>query len=201
MKIKNIVFDVGNVLVRYDPTYIIAKSFPAHPDQASLVQGIFKHQTWLDLNLGIISEAQALQEYHERLGLELEHLQQMAHITRESLTPIAGSFELLRRLHTSYQLYALTDNTHEIMAHLQERYDFWPLFRGVVVSARIGHLKPSREIYDHLLTSYQLNPKETVFMDDMPNNVHGAKEMGMFAIQFENTEQAIAALKELGIKI
>ncbi len=199
--VKNIVFDVGNVLVRYDPALIIAKSFPEHPDQNALVQGIFKHQTWLDLNLGYITEAQAIQEYHSRLGLEIERLQKLAHITKESLIPVPGSFELLRRLYSNYPLYALTDNTHEIMAHLQERYDFWPLFKGVVVSAKIGHLKPSKEIFNYLLSTYRLNPAETLFLDDILKNIEGAKLMGMHAIQFENTEQAIAALKDFGVML
>ncbi|MBS0286112.1 MAG: HAD family phosphatase [Proteobacteria bacterium] len=199
MRIKNIVFDVGNVLVRYDPVYIIAKSFPEHPNQATLVQEIFKHETWLALNLGYITEAQALLEYHSRLGLEIERLQQMAQITKESLTPIAGAQKLLRTLHGNYPLYALTDNTHEIMAYLRARYDFWPLFKGVVVSAHIGHLKPSAEIYRHLLKTYQLSPEETLFLDDVIKNIEGAKAVGIQAVQFKDTEQIIEELKRLGV--
>ncbi|MBS0289945.1 MAG: HAD family phosphatase [Proteobacteria bacterium] len=201
MSIKNIVFDVGNVLVRYDPDFIIGKAFPWHPDRAQLVQGIFKHETWLALNRGQITEPQALEEYALRLGLEFEQLVSMIQIAKESLTPIAGSVELLRRLHTGYRLYALTDNTHEIMTYLQMRYDFWPLFKGVVMSAQIGHLKPSQEIFKHLLNTYQLNPNETLFLDDISHNVAAAKNLGFEAIVFENTEQAIAQMKLLGIII
>ncbi len=201
MTIKNIVFDVGNVLVRYDPSFIIAKSFPGHPDHESLVEGIFKHQTWLDLNLGLVTESQALQEYQSRLNLEIELLQQMALHTKESLVPLPGSFELLRQLSMHYDMYALTDNTHDIMAYLQDRYDFWPIFKGIVVSAVVGHLKPSKEIYHHLLSTYDLVPEETLFLDDMPRNIEGAKQMGMQAILFESAEQAIIELKKLGIKL
>src|SRR5262245_4484840 len=95
--IKNIVFDVGNVLLRYDPAYIVAKSFPEHTAPQSLIEGIFGHQTWLNLGLGLITETQAIDEYHARLGLEIGRLQQLAAIIKESLTPIPGSAELLKK--------------------------------------------------------------------------------------------------------
>lgn len=202
MKVKNVVFDVGNVLVRYDPAHIVANVFPHHPDHDLLINGIFKHQTWLDLNLGRITEAQALKEYQKRLNLELSHLEHMAEFTKNSLTPLPGSFELLQRLHhNQYPLYALTDNTHEIMAHLTARYDFWPLFKGVVVSASVGHLKPSKEIFHHLLSTYQLTPEETVFLDDLEKNIEGARSMGMQGILFKDANQAMEQLRQLGIKL
>ncbi len=199
--IKNIVFDVGNVLVRYDPDFIVSCAFPAHEDPKALVQGIFKHQTWYELNLGQISEQQAIKEYHSRLGLEIEQLENLAQIVKESLIPIPGSIELLKQLHSTYPLYALTDNTHEIMAYLKQRYDFWPLFNGVVVSASIGHLKPSKEIFHHLLSTYQLVAHETLFLDDIARNVEGARNVGIKAILFENTEQTVNEMKQMGILV
>ncbi len=201
MVIKNIVFDVGNVLVRYDPDFIVTCAFPTHEDPKALVNGIFKHQTWYELNLGHISESEALKEYHSRLGLELAQLENMAQIIKESLVPIPGGIELLKQLHATYPLYALTDNTHEIMAYLQQRYDFWPLFKGIVVSASLGHLKPSKEIFQHLLNTYQLVAHETLFLDDIARNVEGARNVGIHAIQFENTEQTVNELKQFGILV
>ncbi len=201
MVIKNIVFDVGNVLVRYDPDFIVSCAFPAHEDPKTLVNGIFKHQTWYELNLGHITESDALKEYHSRLGIPLDQLESMAQIIKESLVPIPGGIELLKQLHATYPLYALTDNTHEIMAYLQQRYDFWPLFKGVVVSASLGHLKPSKEIFDYLLNTYELVADETLFLDDIARNVEGARKVGIQAIQFETTDQAIHEMKQMGILV
>ena len=186
---------MGNVLVRYDPHFIVTVAFPKHPDHASLVQAIFKHKTWYELNLGHITEHEAIQEYHSRLGLEIASLENMASIVRESLTLLPGSIELVKSLHPTHDLYALTDNTNEIMVYLRKRYDFWPLFKGVVVSANVGHLKPSPEIFQHLLKTYQLIPQETLFIDDMARNVQGAKEVGIEAIVFSNIEQCKDDLK------
>lgn len=200
MAIQNIVFDVGNVLVRWDPQSIIEQVFPEQENQVALMQSIFKHQTWYELNLGTLSEKEAIAHYHQRLGLDRYRLESMLQVVKESLLPIPGSFELLQRLYDlAFPLYALTDNTHDIMAYLKTKYRFWPLFKGVVVSAEIGHLKPSQEIYHYLLEHYQLKPQETLFLDDLAANVEGARKVGMAAIQFTSPAQCIQALKDYQI--
>jgi putative hydrolase of the HAD superfamily len=203
MNIKNIVFDVGNVLVHYDPAAIIKQCFPEENEQkqALLVQSIFKQQTWYDLNLGLITEAQAIQRYHNELGIEIAQLRHLVETVKVSLTPLDG-INLLQTLHSNdYPLYALTDNTLEIMAYLKKRYDFWPLLQGVVVSADIGYLKPAKEIYQQLLTEYDLVPAQTLFIDDMPKNVEGAIACGLQAIQYLNVDQCIAELRSRGVRV
>jgi putative hydrolase of the HAD superfamily len=166
------------------------------------MQQLFKSQIWYDLNLGFISEADAIQRYQSNLGIEQERLRQLMWKVKESLIPIEGSFELLEKLYrASVPLYALTDNTHEIMAYLKMKYDFWRMFQGVVVSAEVGYLKPSKFIYDHLINTYQLIPSETLFIDDHPPNVEGAKAVNMQAIVFENAEKCEYDLQEFRILI
>jgi len=195
-KIKNIVFDVGNVLVRWDPRFIISQAFPQHHNPAELATALFKNQIWLNLNLGLITEQEALRHYQQQFGFENHELQNLMEIAKASLTPIEESINLLKSLQQDFELYALTDNTKAIMAYLTQKYDFWPVFQGIVVSAEVGHLKPSQEIYQHLLSTYQLIAKETVFIDDYLINVEGARKMGIHAIQFQNTQQCILELQK-----
>ncbi len=200
MTYKNIVFDVGNVLVRWDPQGIIHHVFPEHTSPHQLMLKIFKDQTWYDLNLGTINEKEAIDRYHQQLGIDVPRLEYLLQAVKESLNLIPGSVELLRRLyHKPFNLYALTDNTIEIMAYLKNKYDFWLLFKGIVVSAEIGYLKPSQEIYHYLLEHHQLKAHETVFIDDVSANVAGAKAMGIESIQFTQLEECIEALRELKI--
>lgn len=200
MAYKNIVFDVGNVLIRWDPQGIIDEVFPCHDDPTELMLNIFKHQTWYDLNLGTINEQQAIIRYHQRLGIDIASLETLLYAVKESLIPIPGTAELLQRLSNKpFDLYALTDNTHEIMKYLKSKYHFWPLFKGIVVSAEIGYLKPANEIYHYLLKHYDLKAHETVFIDDHKPNVLGAKAVGIEAIQFFNITQCIDELRELQI--
>jgi putative hydrolase of the HAD superfamily len=200
MTYKNIVFDVGNVLVRWDPQGIIDHVFPEHTSPHQLMLNIFKDQTWYDLNLGSINEREAIYRYHQQLGIDATQLEYLLQTVKESLSLISGSVELLERLYNKpYNLYALTDNTVEIMAYLKNKYSFWPLFKGIVVSAEIGYLKPSKEIYHYLLEHHKLQAHETVFIDDVSANVEGAKAIGIEAIQFTHIKECIEALRDLKI--
>lgn len=200
MPIKNIVFDVGNVLFRWDPLSVVLHTFPDVSDPHELAKLIFKHQIWFDLNLGHINEAQAIALYRARFTEHQPHFNKLMDNVRDSLLPLYESIALLKHLNNHYSLYALTDNTIEIMAYLKSHYDFWPLFKGIVVSAEVGQLKPSEEIYRHLLDTYSIHPHETLFIDDHLPNVLGAQKVGIQAIQFHSIEQCLEDLKRLGIR-
>ncbi|MCD6048425.1 MAG: superfamily hydrolase [Gammaproteobacteria bacterium] len=196
MPIKNIVFDVGNVLVRWDPVWIIENTFASYENKEKRLQQIFNSGIWADLNLGKFSETETIEIYHQKFGIEQTKLQRLMETVKHSLTPLPGSFEFFNELHEAgYHLYLLTDNVHEIVSHLKARYDFWHKVKGAVVSAEIGHLKPSAEIYQHLLRTHDLIPHETVFFDDLAKNIEGAKKHGIHGIQFTDAEQARQALK------
>ncbi len=197
MAIKNVVFDIGNVLVTWDPSGIVARFFPEHPEHAALTQAIFKSKTWLDLNKGFITETQAIAHYN-KLMPEIEKIQfeKLMVYVKESLTPVQGSFELLDNLYQSQiPLYSITDNVKEIVDYLKIKYDFWGKFKDVVVSADIGYLKPAQEIYLHLLQRNKLIPSETLFIDDYLSNVEGAQKVGMQAFQFTDAIACAAKLK------
>ncbi|MDA3140360.1 HAD-IA family hydrolase, partial [Vibrio metschnikovii] len=85
--------------------------------------------------------------------------------------------------------------------HLKTAYTFWGLFDGAIVSAEVGLLKPQREIYLSLLSQYDLNAAETIFIDDMLYNVQGAESVGIKGIQFESAFQCEQALKSLGAQL
>lgn len=192
--IKNIIFDIGNVIVKWQPAEVVAKLFP-NENAAELTQAIFKSQIWYDLNLGKFSELEAINKLHLSLNIDIQQLNHLMYEIKESLLPVDDSFDLLTNLTQTYSLYALTDNVHEIVSYLKNKYEFWNVFKGIVVSAEVGFLKPMQEIYSHLIELYQLNPAESIFIDDLLDNVNGAKSVGMHGIQFLDTAQCIRDLK------
>lgn len=200
MTIKNIVFDVGNVLVQWNPLLITARSFPERTDHVELAQRIFKSAVWTNLNLGKISESEAIEQYLNIFKFNKKQLQVLMQTVKETQLPITGSIELLKNLHAAkFSLYALTDNVKEIVSYLQQKYDFWPLLKGIVVSAEVGFLKPSPSIYQYLLNTYQLKPAETVFIDDHLPNIEGARKMGMYGIHFIDTALCLQELEKIGV--
>ncbi|ANQ21850.1 HAD family hydrolase [Vibrio natriegens] len=199
--IKNVVFDIGNVVVRWAPLEIVRLTFGNIDSAEEKVKSIFQSDTWLDLNKGIISESEAKLQYQQLLGFSELDCERLFYYVKQTQILIYGSVELIRRVKAAgYRVFALTDNVHEIVSYLKETYAFWNLFEGAAVSAELGLLKPQSEIYQSLLTQYELKASETVFIDDMPYNVEGAKTVGMAAIQFENARECEADLKSLGLK-
>ncbi|EGR1221253.1 TPA: HAD family hydrolase [Vibrio parahaemolyticus] len=199
-QIKNVVFDVGNVLVRWSPPEIVRLTFGHSVDAEQMAKRLFSNKIWLDLNKGLISEEEVIHRYQQELDLTAEECCCFFYYVKQTQIQLFGSVELLQKVkQAGYGVYALTDNVVEIVEHLKSTYNFWPLFDGAIVSAEVELLKPQPEIYQALLSRYDLNPSETVFLDDMPYNVEGAKQVGMAAIQFENASQCESELKEMGL--
>ena len=199
--IKNVVFDIGNVLVRWATLEIVRLTFGDSPSIEDKAKSIFQSDIWLNLNKGLLSENGAKAQYHEVLGLTELECDRLFYYVKQTQILIYGSVELLRRCKSAgYTVFALTDNVHEIVSHLKASYTFWDLFEGAIVSAEVGLLKPQPEIYESLLSQYGLKASETVFIDDMPYNVEGAESVGIKAIQFESAVQCEKALKSLGVQ-
>ena len=198
--IKNVVFDIGNVIVRWAPLEIVRLTFGEVKTAEQLAKSIFQSETWLALNRGSISESVAKAQYKQSLGLSDMECERLFYYVKQTHLLIFGSVELLKRLKSAgYNVYALTDNVHEIVEHLKSEYTFWSLFDGAVVSAEVGLLKPQAEIYQWLLNHHKLEAPETVFIDDMPYNVEGAKAVGIAGVRFQNAAQCEEELKALGL--
>ncbi len=197
MKIKNIVFDVGNVLVRWAPYEAIKSVFPER-DPIKFFDEM--RPLWLDLNLGKLSIETAIVIYQDQLKISKEQSKKLMLELTTSQTPIPGSLELLQKLyHLKIPLYSITDNIKEFIEYHRVHSNFLHYFNGIVVSAEIGILKPDQKIYRYLLDQYALNPAESVFIDDSIINVEGALSVGMQSFQFTDAKACEIKLIELGI--
>ncbi|SIO92628.1 HAD family hydrolase [Vibrio spartinae] len=200
--IKNVVFDIGNVVVRWNPLEIIRLTFDDSSAVEEQAKSIFQSETWLSLNKGLITENEAKAQYKEALGLTELECERLFYYVKQTQILIYGSVDLIKRCQSAgYHVLALTDNVHEIVSYLKTTYTFWDLFDGAIVSAEVGLLKPQPEIYRSLLAQYDLKASETVFIDDMPYNVKGAQSVGMTGIQFENAAQCEQGLKSFGVRL
>ncbi|QYJ71331.1 HAD family phosphatase [Shewanella sp. FJAT-51649] len=198
--IKNVIFDIGNVFVRWSPIEICRLTFGDNVELSATASSIFNSDIWLDLNKGFFSESKAKQHFIRAFNFTENDIEALFFYVKESLIPIYGTQSLLERVKSSgYNVFALTDNVTEIIEHLQSRYTFWPAFDGVVTSCELGVLKPNPEIYQHLFNKFGLEPAECVFLDDMQHNIQGAKAVGMHGIQFLNATQCEDELITLGL--
>lgn len=202
MTIKNIIFDIGNVLIEWKPIDIIINFFPNETKPELLAKKIFKSPTWFDLNLGKITELEAIKLYHKQLNISIDELEKLMMQMKYSLLPINSSIQLLDELYSmDLVLFSITDNVKEIMSFLKAKYCFFKKFTDIIVSAELGVLKPDKRIYLHLIEKYNLRVEETIFIDDIMANVQGAKQIGMYGIHFTNTIDCRNQLKNFGLNI
>jgi putative hydrolase of the HAD superfamily len=201
--IKNVVFDVGNVFVRWSPAEVVERCFKIprldtkNNDKAV---ELFRSPIWLAINRGELTRAEVERAYRIQHGLTAEESQALFFHVMDHQVPVEGTELLAQRLKQSgFRIFGLTDNVREIVAYLKERYCFWDLFEGVVVSAEVGVLKPDQKIFSYLLTKFGLTPSETIFLDDVPANVEGARKAGMAGLVFSTSDACEAELRSIGL--
>lgn len=193
----NIVFDLGGVVFRWQPDVIIASVFDDTSTRSLVKKEIIEHSDWVDLDKGTISLASAIDRGATRTGLPAQDIARLLHAVPSFLTPIHHTIDLISRLSsTANKLFVLSNMHTASIAYLEQEHDIWDLFDGVVISSRINKVKPDLEIYQHLLDTYQLEPAETVFIDDMPENLAAASSLGIQTIQFIDSVQCEQALSD-----
>jgi putative hydrolase of the HAD superfamily len=201
--IKNVVFDVGNVFVRWSPSEVVKRCFDlAEDSEANLkrAEALFRSRIWRSLNLGELTQLEAELAYQSQLGLTKEETNSLFFHVMDHQELIDGTVALAHRLkQAGYRVFGLTDNVHEIVAYHKARNSFWDLFEGAVVSAEIGLLKPNPAIFRHLLETFRLTAGETVFLDDFQVNIDGARSVGMEARLFTTASRCEQDLRELAL--
>jgi len=197
--LMNIVFDLGGVVFNWLPDTIVQRVFEDSETQDLVKAEIFEHVDWVELDRGTITFDQAAMRGASRTGLPRESIEELLNEVPPSLTPIQGTIDLIRSIQDSNNRFFVLSNMHiASISYLEEKHAIWDMFEGVVISSRIQKVKPEVEIYEYLLSEYELDPTETVFIDDMNENLAAARSTGIQTIQFVGASQCRQALVDLG---
>ena len=195
----NIVFDLGGVVVRWEPDALIATVFSDPLVRAAMRAEFVGHADWLALDRGTLSPRNAIERAAKRIGLPEADIEKFLQQVPPALVPIPTMVDLLYRLKANgHRLFCLSNMHVASIEYLESAYTFWEVFEGVVVSCRLQLCKPEAAIYGYLLETYGLNANETVFIDDTPENLTAAAELGLRAVRFENPAQCERELEVLG---
>ena len=200
--IKNIIFDLGNVLVKYSPENFLNK-YVKKENQEDFIINIFKSKDWLELDRGTLSYEDAIEVFTKRVPEEKESIEKLFRENISScISPIEENVEIMRKLkNNGYNVYILSNFHQPAFEYIRESWDFIREFNGDVVSCYYHYIKPEREIYETLLNKYNLTPSETIFIDDVDTNINGAKELGIGGIHLPDYKILSELLKKNGIKI
>lgn len=203
MTINTIIFDLGGVLIDWNPEYLFQKMIPDSERRQYFLQNVCNHDWNVAHDAGRpIAEGTALKiaDFPE---WETEIRAYYGRWTEMLGGAIDETVYLLKELiaHPDYRILALTNWSAETFPIALGMYDFLHWFEGIVVSGDERTRKPFRDIYETLLERYNVNPSEAVFIDDAIVNIKGAEEVGIHGIHFQSAQQLRAALKDLGIAV
>ncbi len=182
--IKNIIFDLGNVLLRFRPKQLIMNTFENEKTCEVLMDTVFRTPEWLELDKGTMTESEAIQAFVMKAPEYEAEINKIMDIWTHALTPMDAHIHVLENLKSrGYNCYILS-NFHKNAYELQrDQHSFFKYFDGGVVSAYVHQLKPDQDIYKSLLSKYELNPAQCLFLDDMKENIIAAQSLGIYGIQ------------------
>ena len=191
--LRNIIFDKGGVLFRYDPPHFIRKAgIEDESDLKLLLDNIYFSKGWKKLDLGEFEEQDVYEQTVEKLP---SHLHDIAHQLifnwHDDLEPIEGMAQLIRLCKEKGLKIYLLSNASRLQANYWGRVPGSEYFDGTVVSAFEKMVKPSPAFFQLLLDRYDLKKEECLFIDDMERNTKAAEAMGIRSFLFENDVEGL----------
>jgi HAD superfamily hydrolase (TIGR01549 family) len=188
--VRNVIFDFGGVLVRWQPEAVIASFYADDALRQRVREAVIRHPDWVDIDRGTLSEDTAIERFAARMHRPAAEMRELMRHIKDSLTALPDSVALLEELvQRGVPVYGLSNMSAPIFALLRSRYDHWDRFRGIVISGEVGLVKPEPEIFHHIAERYGLLPAETVFIDDHLPNIESAGRLGFRTIHFADAAQ------------
>ncbi len=200
-EIKTIVFDLGGVLIDWNPEYLYSKIFEDKNEMYYFLSEIctmdWNEQQDAGRRWSVATELLIEQypDYATQISAYYYRWEEMLG------GAIQKSVDLLEYLHLEgrYPLYALTNWSSETFPIAQERYNFLNYFKGILVSGQEGLKKPDPKIYQLLCHRYKINPLTTLFIDDNERNIKAAQAIGFHTVHFTDAEILEEVLMDLEI--
>ena len=192
--IKNIVFDFGQVLVKFVPADIVSHHTTDTQTARLIEDVVFDRVYWNKLDAGEVSDDEAVYAFRTQLPACARDLgERVFRSWIDHLPPIPGMWELVAELdRRGVPLYLLSN----ISTHFAERADEFPVlkhFRKCIYSGLCRMTKPDTAIFRHLLAECDIRPDETLFIDDSPQNIEGARACSIHTYQFTGDADALRA--------
>ncbi|MGO4838871.1 HAD family hydrolase [Rhizobiaceae sp. 2RAB30] len=200
-EIRHIVFDIGKVLIHYDPDLPFSRLIPDTEARRWFFENVCTHdwnveqdrgRTWEEAE-GLLINAHPAHE--ENIRNFRRHWHEMVPHAYEDSVAV-----MLELIDAGHDVTMLTNFASDTFVEARQRFPFLDRPRGVTVSGDVRMIKPDRGIYDHHVTSFDLDPAATIFIDDSQKNVDGAKEAGWQAVLFQDAKTLEADLERFGIR-
>lgn len=196
--IRNIIFDMGNVLLNFDPEIPLHAFVDNDADRAIIREELFHGPEWAMADAGIITNAERFEPVSKRVPERLHpQLKQCIDEWTVCMEPLPGALNFVRAMkEKGYHLFVLSNACNMFYTYFPNHMPL-TCFDGIMVSSEEKMVKPNAEIYLHFLDKYGLKAEECLFIDDRAENVEGAEGVGIRGFVFTGDHNAIAAAYDL----
>ena len=200
--IKNIIFDLGGVLIDWNPEYVYLDVFNRDKKKMNWFFKTICTEKWnLNQDAGYPLE-KATNDLIKIYPRHKSHIELYYGRWEEMLGgEIKKSVWILKKLISQFEVYALTNWSNETFPVALKRFKFLYLFKDIIVSGKEKLIKPDPKIFELATIRFKIKPSETIFIDDNLNNIITAKKMNFITHHFKNPEKLIIDLNKYGIKI
>jgi 2-haloacid dehalogenase len=196
---KAAVFDLGGVLIRWDPRLLYRKILPTEAEVEQFLSTVCTLEWDAQQDAGRPLD-EGIAELVARFPNQTSRIEAWRDRFPEMVLPIQGSIELLRQLRErDVPLYALSNWGADEFEAIRDLFPFLEWFRGILISGRVGLVKPDPEIFGLLVREHRLNPVEVAFIDDHPPNVEVAQQLGFQSVLFTSPADLRLDLARLGL--
>lgn len=198
--VKNVIFDIGNVLLNYNPEEYLKTKIKAADKVLEIHKQVFQSEEWAMLDRGTLTEKEAIDIIANRNKKNDSFIKLAFENWYELLTPIEASVEILKELkNAKYKVYFLSNFHLLAFKEVKRKFEFFKLFDGGVVSYEEKLIKPEEDIYKRIIEKYELKPEESIFIDDVQANIEEAKKLNFNTILLKNPKDLREKLKAFNV--
>ncbi|TAN00728.1 MAG: HAD family phosphatase [Rhizobiaceae bacterium] len=201
-EIRHIVFDIGKVLVHYDPNLPFCRLIPDDGERRWFFDNVCTHEWNVEQDRGRgweEAEARLIADFPDHAenirNFRLHWHEMVPHAYEDSVAILESLID------QGHDVTMLTNFASDTFAEARRRFPFLQRPRGVTVSADVGLIKPDRAIYEHHANAFGLEPAATLFIDDSKANVDGARAVGWQSVQFIDAAALRADLSRYGFTV
>lgn len=207
--IKNIIFDLGNVIVQNPNIDIVKEFFKEEKDAINFNEYIFKSEFWKLMDLGKMNNLEIANAIKEEKLVDVTNYDEVENFMLNWFTKCNVNFktmEIGKRLkQKGYNIYILSNMSKSTFEYFSKKYEFFTMVDGAIVSAYEGIKKPDSKIFELLLERYSLNAEECILIDDDDTNktLEVANFIGINGrrVNSNDSDDVIELLKENNIEI
>lgn len=198
--IKNVIFDLGKVLINNDPSEYLRKYGYDEEKYQALLDAIWTDSLWGDMDIAKYESFKDIIEIYVEKHKELEP--ELRRFFAEDWMELYVAYDDTVKFYNEvyeqgYDIYLLTNFSKDGYEYISNKFDFFKKAKGAVVSSHLKIAKPDMRIYQYLLETYNLNPDECIFIDDSVANINAANELGIHGIVYTDIENLRKEFKRI----